>query len=242
MRSYTDEFGAGTARTQNPWETTTNRQLEPDKLRKKPLWRIPIVWITAVVLLLVLLLSLFAYFLSTLFIPSTYKLNLRRLCGNYTVEITYEKRDDYSTVKGSTEILVFGNVIARPLTNGRYLYYEIEDGVLYKYVLSPTGWEKEECTDNIIGFSSESEMENVKTWKKLLSGLHYELVLGQPFVWRLKDDVDVGDLYGVTFTRERGRFVLTWGQDGYKCRATFKRFGCTGFTIPRELILKILFE
>ncbi len=236
MKKTQDDIWVDSAYVGNPWEAKPCERPEPDKLRRKPLWREPRVWITAAVLLVAIL----ACTIFTVVAPPMCKLNLRMMFKNYTVTVSYQKLDHIGA-QGSTELRVNGNVIAKNTGDRNYVYYEIEDGVLYKYVPHQTGWEKEESSDNLLGNHLNITMPSLEARKELFDARNYEPSRWEPFVWNLKDDVDVGSMDGVRIERKDGHFTLTWGQDGYKFCAVFSGFLFTYFPIPSDLIFNILF-
>ena len=223
MRNFQDEINLGSTHTTIPNKVPIPERPDVDRPRRKPLWRNPIAWIVAIMLPI----TIIAFLACTLFTPTVSKLNRRIRYKNFSVTV--------SGPGDSTELKIKGNVIAKDMGDGDYVYYEIEDGKLYRYVPYNTGWEKQECNAIITGQSADTDTPIVKTWAKLLSVFGYEPSKYEPFVWLLKDDVDVGGMEGVRLERKEGRFILTWTQDGHKYTAVFKGFLFTHFSVPSEL-------
>jgi hypothetical protein len=237
MRNFQDETRIGSKYTTIPKKAQIPEELDLDQLRGNSLWRKPFVWIIAIILAYLLIISIALSVLT----PTVAKLNLRMMCKNYTVTVSSQKID-YPGAKVSTELKINGNVIAKNVGDGDYAYFEIEDGVLYKYIPYHTGWEKEACSNIFNGQTEDTDPSIIEIWSKLFNLFHYEPSKYEPSVWQLKEDVDVGDMYGVQITRKDGHFTLTWGQDGYKYHAVFKGFLFTYFPIPFELIHLIYFN
>ncbi len=237
MKKPNDDIWVDSAYVGNPWEAKPHERPVPDQLRK-PFWRKPRVWITA----LALLAAIIACMIYSVVTPPMSKLNLRMMFKNYTVTVQHQKIGSHGGATGSTKLKINGNVIVKDTGNRNYVYYEMEDGTLYKYVQKDTGWEKEESSDHLLGNHLNVDMPSREILDKLFDAHNYEPSRWEPYVWNLKEDVDVGNVEGVRLERKDGHFMLSWGQNGYKFSAVFSGFLLTYFHTPPELFFKIIFE
>ena len=237
MGRNSDEFSVDSAYVGNPWEAKPHERPQPDQPRPKPFWRKGRFWIVTAALLM----AIVTWIVLTVSLPTVCKLNLRMACQNFKVTVTYYK-SDHTGSRVSTELLVSGNVIAKNMGGGNYAYFEVEDGVLYKYIPYYTGWEKEACGSLFVGQEATTDTPITQIWADLFNAFHYELQLYEPVSWTLKDGVDVGDMYGVRIERIDGHFTMTWQQNGYQYQAVFSGFMFTFFPMPLDLIPKIFLE
>lgn len=127
MRNFQDEINLGSTHTTIPNKVPIPERPDVDRPRRKPLWRNPIAWIVAIMLPI----TIIAFLACTLFTPTVSKLNRRIRYKNFSVTV--------SGPGDSTELKIKGNVIAKDMGDGDYVYYEIEDGKLYRYVPYNTG-------------------------------------------------------------------------------------------------------
>ena len=175
--------------------------------------------IVSIILIVILLLSLVYAFLHPI-----YKLKLKIfLFNSCTLEATATGYGSYMLYQ-KEDILIDGNLMKVGSD-----YYELDGGVMYKYVETGKNTWKRIPAD-------EEWVEDSEVGEKLLDRNSYKRIKGRLFAWRLKNSVaeTIDDLSSITLERDAGKIAIKGYNSGVHISIRFTRFGRTKIDPPWE--------
>ena len=181
---------------------------------------------TAIILLIVIVVTFIACFIKDIVVNPLKELT-------YITDITHScriKLVEKSKYASSSAIAKIKEKSFSIKINGSHpKYFEFQNNTVYQLHKNPNGEiEKEEYTP---------DRSNSRTINAILDYNNYERRPGKLFSWRLKEGVDVGDLYNVSLERKMGKITIT-AYYNYTDPGTFNKTSAkVTFTFDRFIII-----